>query len=177
MIQLQPSHIASLWKLCVGSDKRWRWHTKTAMSTSVEGAADADDGVENLVVSDPVIGEWTDSYTNAYTITGTNGRYSVTVTYKQDCKRHGQTEHFKDIINRDGNGDYIWGCTHKLCILENGRVEWRTLIPGKIPWLWTKKTCQHSFRPNETSLSVPMSELQARLRLCLGSTLTRELRS
>ena len=80
MIQLQPSHIASLWKLCVGSDKRWRWHTKTAMSTSVEGAADADDGVENLVVSDPVIGEWTDSYTNAYTITGTNGRYSVTVT-------------------------------------------------------------------------------------------------
>ena len=36
------------------------------MSTSVERAADADDGVENLVVSDPVIGEWTDSYTNTW---------------------------------------------------------------------------------------------------------------
>ena len=36
------------------------------MSTSVEVAADADDGVENLVVSDPVIGEWTDSHTNTW---------------------------------------------------------------------------------------------------------------
>ena len=147
------------------------------MSTSVERAADDDDGVQNPVVSDLVIGDWTDSYTNAYTVTGSNGTYSVTVTYKQDGKRHGRTKHFEEIIDRDASGDYIWGRAHKLCILENGRVEWRTLIPGKIPWLWTKKTCQHSFRPNETSLSVPMSELQARLRLCLGSTLTRELRS
>ena len=102
------------------------------MSTSVEGAADADDGVQNLVVSDPVIGEWTDSYTNDYVVTGgSNGKYSATVTYKQDGKRRGQQRDWGDMITLDASSFYLWGRTHKLCILENGCVDWQPLNPGK----------------------------------------------
>ena len=145
------------------------------MSTSVERAADADDGVQNLVVSDPVIGEWIDSYTNDYVVTGgSNGKYSVTVTYKQDGKRRGQQRDWGDIITLDASGVYLWGSTHKLCILENGCVDWQPLNPQKKHWRWKRKIRPHVFSPTETSLNVPMSELQKRLRVCLGSTLSHE---
>ena len=148
-----------------------------AMSTSVDCAADADDGVQNHDVSrDPLIGDWTDTWTNHYKVTGSNGKYSVTATQNQDGKRRGQTETFKDIITRAASGDYMWGRTHRLRIRVNGHLDWIHLA-GKLSWRWMPKKSPSAFDTNETSLSVPMSELQARLRLCLGSTLTRELRS
>ena len=136
------------------------------MSTAVEGAADDD--------ADPVSGNWTDQYTNDYTVTGCKGTYSVTVTYKQDSKKHGSTQTFEEIIKRDASGGYTWGKTHKLLIRENGNVDWIALTDGKQSWYWRKRPCPRSFSPRETSLQVQMTELQRRLKLCLGSTLSHE---
>ena len=108
------------------------------MDTSVERAADADGGVQNLVVSDPVIGEWIDSHTNRYIVTGeSDGTYSVKIMYNQDGKRCGQQQTLKEIIKLDTmTGNYLWTSpepTHKLCILKNNRdrVEWRPVKRAK----------------------------------------------
>ena len=137
------------------------------MSTAVDGAADDDD--------EPFSGNWSDQFTDEYTVTGCKGTYSVTIKYKQDSKKRGTTEKLEEIIIRDASGGYTWGKTHKLLIRENGNVDWTALTGGKQSWYWRKGPCPRSFSPRETSLQVPMTELQRRLKLCLGSTLSDEL--
>ena len=113
------------------------------METAVERAANADGGAQNLFLSDPVIGEWIDQYTNRYIVTGeSDDTYSVTIMHNQDGKRWGQQRTLKDIIKHDLiTGNYLWTSpepTHKLCILKNNRdrVEWRPVNRAKKkPWI------------------------------------------
>ena len=124
------------------------------METAVERAANADGGVKNLFLSDPVIGEWLDQYTNRYIVTGeSDDTYSVTIMHNQDGKRWGQQRTLKDIIKHDLiTGNYLWTSpepTHKLCILKNNRdrVEWRPVNRAKKkPWFWTKQKKQQFVR-------------------------------
>ena len=143
-----------------------------AMSTSVDCAADADDGVQHHDVSrDFLIGEWIDTWTNHYKVIGGNDKYSVTITHNQDGKRRGQTETYKDIITRDASGDYMWGRTHRLQVHVNGHLDW-IHAAGKLSWRWVPKKIPYVFGTTETSLGIPLVELQARLRMCLQSPLT-----
>ena len=58
------------------------------METAVERAANADGGAKNLFLSDPVIGEWIDQYTNRYIVTGeSDDTYSVTIMHNKDGNR------------------------------------------------------------------------------------------
>ena len=137
------------------------------MSTAVDGAADDDD--------EPFSGNWRDQFTNEYTVTGCKGTYSVTINHNQDSKKRGTTEKLAEIIKRDANGGYTWGKTHKLHIREDGNLVWNALTEGKKSWYWTKRRCPRSFSPRETSLQVSMTELQRRLKQCLGSPLSAEM--
>ena len=137
----------------------------STMQTAGDGAADDYD--------DPVRGDWRDQFTNEYTVTRCQDAYSVTITYKQKIKKCRKIETLADIIRRDTNRDYTWGRTHKLHICD-GILVWKALTEGKLSWTWRRCRRPRSFRPDETSLNVPMSELQERLKACLVSSLPTE---